>query len=227
MNSGSAGVPPAHSLGQLRGRADGTPALPILLALVLLLSGCVGGAPPADRFYRLDVAAPPVQPAPLLPGVVEVTRFGAEGMTGDRALLYSYQNNPGEERRYSYDMWVEPPPVLVQDQLVRALRHARIANLVVTSDLRVAPDYIIEGRLRRFEQLAGPQPAVMVEADIGVVRLHGNELLMLNTYRVEKPAKTQEAPDAVDAFQAALTEVFARFVTDLAAHSQIPLRQAP
>lgn len=192
-----------------------------LFALILLLGGCFGGTGPSDQFYRLDVPMPAALPSPVLSGVVEVGRFAAEGLTGERALLYSYRDKPDQLSRYGYHLWVDPPPVLLQNQLVRILRETRAASTVVTADLRVPPDVLIEGHLRRFEQIAGGSPAVVVEMDLGVVRLRGGELLQLRTYRVEKSMAGEQPAEAVTAFQAAVGEVFARFLGDLAEKSQI------
>jgi ABC-type uncharacterized transport system auxiliary subunit len=187
---------------------------PLLLAV--LLGACAGPPPPADTFYRLQVPAEAALDPKPLPGVLEVSRFAAEGLTGERALLYSYRDRPDQVMRYRYHIWTDTPPVLLQDQLVRTLRQARAADQVVTSDLNVSPAFVIQGRLRRFEQLAGTPPAVVVEADIGLVRVHGSELLLLNSYRVETPAASDQPGDAVAALQAATGDLFSRFLADLA-----------
>ncbi|MDR3438427.1 ABC-type transport auxiliary lipoprotein family protein [Telmatospirillum sp.] len=188
----------------------------VIAGLLLSLGACVGGGAPPDNFYRVTLPASTVLPAPLLPGVVEVGRFTAEGMTGERAMLYSYRDTPDQVQRYGYQLWTDPPPVLLQNQLVLLLRAGGVAPTVVTADLHVPPDFLIEGRLRRFEQIVGPPSAVRVDMDIGVVRLHGGELLHLASYRVEKPVTSDKPADAVEAYQAALSEIFRRFIADLA-----------
>ena len=188
----------------------------LAIALAVALSGCtMASPPPPDSYYRLEVAAPAALPRPLLPGVVEIKRFNAEGLTGDRALLYSYRDHPDQVLRYSYHLWVDAPPTLLQDQLLRILRQAHAADTVVTSDIDLSPDFVIEGRLRRFEELAGAAPAALVEADIAVVRIHGNQLVMLKSYRVETPAASAQPADAVRAFEAAVGELAGRFLDDL------------
>lgn len=193
----------------------------LILGLVLLLGACFGGTAPSDNFYRLEVPAPAVLPSSPLPGVVEVGRFAAEGLTGERALLYSYRDKPDQVLRYGYQLWVEPPPVLLQNQLVRVLRETHAAPTVVTADLRVPPEFLIEGRLRRFEQIAGAPFSVVVEMDLGVVRLNGSALLLLQSYRAEKPMAGDQPADAVLAYQAAVSEIFGRFLADLAEKPQV------
>jgi ABC-type uncharacterized transport system auxiliary subunit len=111
--------------------------------------------------------------------------------------------------------------VLLQNQLLRLLRDAHVAPTVVTADLHVSPDFLIEGRLHRYEQIIGAPFAVVVEMDLGVVRLHGGELLLLGSYRAEKPMTGDQPSDAVLAYQAAVTEIFGRFLADLKQKQQI------
>ncbi len=87
---------------------------------------------------------------------------------------------------------------------------------VVTADLRVPPDFIVEGRLRRFEQTIGPTAFVRVEMDLGVVRLRGEKLLQLTTYRADKPTTGDRPGDAIAAYRDAVADIFQRFIADLA-----------
>jgi ABC-type uncharacterized transport system auxiliary subunit len=158
----------------------------------------------------------------LFPGIVEVGRFTAEGLAGERFLLYSYRDAPDQIRRFGYHLWGEPPPVLLQDELVGQLRAIHAAPAVVTADLRVPPDFLIEGRLHRFEMIVGPPSAVRVEMDLGVVRLKGGVLLHLANYRVEKPVAGEQPAASVPAFRAAVAELYQRFIDDLAALPKTP-----
>jgi len=185
--------------------------------LTLVLSACAGAPPPPDVFYRLDHRPVNALPSPALPGVVEVATLSSEGLAGDRALLFSSREHPDQVARYSFHFWVEPPPLLVRDELVRLLREAAAAPQVVTANLRVPADFVVEGRLKRFEQVVGGPPAVVVEAELGVVRVHGNELLLLHDYQMETPAAGDAPGDAVAALQLCLDQMLGRFLADLSA----------
>ena len=185
--------------------------------LCLVLSACAAAPPPPDVFYRLDHRQVKALTSPALPGVVEVATLSAEGLAGDRALLSRSREHPDQVARYSYHFWGEPPPLLVRDELVRVLREAGAAAQVVTANLRIPADFIVEGRLKRFEQVVGGAPAVVVEAELGVVRVHGNGLLLLRDYLVETPAAGDTPGDAVAALQLCLDQLLSRFVSDLSA----------
>ncbi len=183
--------------------------------LALTLTSCAGPTPPADQYFRLDVTAPTAMPAPALPGVVEVNRFAAQGLAGERSMLYSRAETPGQVARYSYALWVESPTLLLQNQLIAVMRGARAADLVVSPDLHTPPEHVVQGRILRFEEVLGPTPKVVVELELGVVRLHGGEMRLLRTYRAEAPLNGDKPADAAQGFQTAVGDIFGHFVTDL------------
>ncbi len=103
-------------------------ALLVVLALV-----CAAEPVPQDRYYRLasrpDVASGPATPA--LDATVVVERFGADGLTRDRAIVYSENGSDVEIRRHLYHHWTEPPAELLRDDVVRFLRASGVARRIV------------------------------------------------------------------------------------------------
>ncbi|HIJ37715.1 MAG TPA: ABC transporter [Rhodospirillaceae bacterium] len=194
-------------------------SLPVLL-IFLALTACAGSPPPPDVFFRLETAVVKPLPAPIFAGVLEVQRLGAEGLVAERALLFSEGDQPQQLARYSYHFWTEPPASLLRDQMVTTLRAAGVAKQVVTADLRVPADYVIEGRLRRFEQRTGAAAGVVVDAEIGLIQVRGNRLLMVHDYHLESPAAGNSPEAAVAAFQTALDQLQQRFLGDLAGLAQ-------
>ena len=191
--------------------------IPALL-LVLALGGCAVATPPPDNFHRLSSPTEVTTLAKPLNGTIEVTRPSAEGLAADRALVYSYRDQPNSVQRYGYELWSEPPAALVQQQVIECLRTAKAARMVVSADLGAVPDYTVKGRVHRFEQVVAGQAAVaLVEAELAVTRLRDDRILLLKTYRVEQPAADIGVPAAVRAFDQALAQVCRAFAADLAA----------
>ena len=187
-------------------------------ALVLLLTACGGGsAPPPDSFYRLSADDPGRRYGrPLLPGTVEVGRFSADGVTGERALVYS--NGGQRVRRYSYHHWIDSPPRLIQESLVEALRRVEAAEAVVTPELRLRSDWRVEGQLKRLEhRLTGDGGAEVVLAiEVSVVDARDGGLVMIDGFRSRRQVASTEVEPAVEAFNVALTDVVAEFLDRLA-----------
>lgn len=189
----------------------------VALAVAASVAGCAGGPSPADRYYRLEASPPtPVMDRPVLRGIVQVASLEADGLLAERPLVYSLSGEPFEIRHYNYDLWNEPPGTLVQDQLIRYLRRANLADRVVSTDLRTSGDYAIEGRVHRFEQVIGAPTVVVVELELALIRLSDERLMLLETYDKTVPAANDSAPAVAMAANQALTEIFARFVEDLA-----------
>lgn len=195
----------------LRLAAGGAPAL------ALLAAGCSGGtAPPADSFYRLQAQDPGRRyGTPLLPGTLEVGRFDADGVTGERALVYS--EGAGRLRRYSYHYWVDSPTRLIQKALVESLRTVNAAQTVVTPNLRLLADWRLEGSVDRLEhRLIGEERAeALLAVEFSVVNARDGRLVMIDSFSARRDLASQDVSAAADAFDSALTEVVAQFLDKL------------
>lgn len=201
------------------------PSLPRIAAALLLALATACSSPPAprDTFWRLDVAAPAQGfQVPPLPGVLEVARLDTDGVLSERAL--AYQEGGGAVQRYRYDLWSEPPGVMLQDRITQVLSAANAARRVVTPDLRVPPDYALRGKLRRFEQVAGAGK-VAVEMQLGVVSARDGSLILLKTYATQVRAGAETPAAAVAALGQGVSEILDRFLADLAQASLPPARR--
>lgn len=189
-----------------------------ILAVVAaaLLTACAQPEVPTDHFYRLQVAAPP---APLatarLDGTVEV-ELTADGLVDGRNIIYSDAGKPNELREYHYHFWTEPPKVMLRDQLIAYLRASGVASKVVTHEMRAGPQYVINGKIKRLEKIAGNQPRAMVELELALMRADTGKLLVLGTYGIGVDAKSDTVPAAITAIDKALAQIFAKFVADIA-----------
>ncbi|MEO5337510.1 MAG: PqiC family protein [Magnetospirillum sp. WYHS-4] len=195
---------------------------PIILALGLSLAvaacGGGGGPVPQNTFYRLQVAAPAASgAAAILPGILEVDRFVVEGLTAGRAIVYSDSAKPQELHEYHYHLWTEPPATMLRDELVNFLRAGKAAAQVVTPEVRVSPDYMVRGRILRLERVVGGTPGALVELEMSARKIRGDELLLLKTYKAQVVPSGDAVGEVATAFGKALTDVYGRFLGDLAA----------
>ena len=190
-------------------------ALVIAGVLAGLLNAC-GGAPvvPDDQFYRLQ-AAKPSAGKKLFPGTIEVDRFVADGLTAGRPIIYSETGKSYQVKEYHYRFWTQPPTVMLRDELVTYLRHAKIADVVVTPEMRLAADYVLTGKIRRLENIIGTPPKAVLEIELGLRKSSGGKLIFLDTYRVEMESSGKGVGNAVASLNTALTSIYGKFVDDL------------
>ena len=183
------------------------------LAAAALLANCGGAPPPSESFYRLT---PAIQVAPRaggpLPGAVEVPSFRADGLLGDRSILY--RKGSSNVAGYSYHLWWTVPTVLVQQSLIDTLRRATAFETVAGPEMKLNRAFEIIGRIRRFEQ-NGASVIVELELNLRPSRAGGGTLL-LKTYTQEIAAADASVPAAVAAFSTAFDHIWAEFITDLA-----------
>lgn len=185
------------------------------LVLALALAACQQPSVTQDQFYRLDVLAPAAQASARLSGTLEVERLASDGLTAERPIVYSEAGNNTTLQEYHYHFWVEPPPIMLRDQLTSYLRAAALASTVVTADMRARADYVVGGRIKRFERTVGSRNAAVVELELWLRRSADNRLVLLNSYRVENPAERDSVADAVNAMNQAVGTIFSRFLEDI------------
>ncbi len=194
--------------------------VPTALALGVAAAGCAGGSAPKTHYYRLEPGQPAARSAPHFDGVLEVERLGATGLLQTRPIVKADASPPHALSQYSYHFWTEAPPEMLQHQLADYLRSANVARTVVTPELRVEPDFVVSGRLRRFEQLSLPGGSgVVVEMELNLSREHDDRLLWHETYTAERSASGPDVSSAVSSLGGALDEIYGRFVDDITSRS--------
>ncbi len=189
------------------------PALGLIAAG--FLAACGSAAPvPEDQFYRL-VVSQPASSKTLFPGIMEVDRFVADGLTAGRPIVYSETGKPFQVKEYHYHFWTQPPTVMLRDELVSYLRARKVSDTVVTPEMRVTPDYILTGKIKRLEKVVGDPPKAVLELELSLRKASGDNILHLDTYRVETVSDGPGVDDAVKSLNTALTSIYGKFVHDL------------
>lgn len=191
------------------------------LLLAVALAGCMSQPPvPTDRYYRLTPPDPaPAAAQPVFAGTLGVAPLDSDGLHSERALLYVDQQRPLELRRYHYHFWADPPPQLVQSQLLNYLRRAGIARNVVRSDSPVTVDHLVSGRLQRFERIVGKsQVKVAVAMELGVDRGARGGPGWRASYQAVVAAKDRSMYATVQAYNVAFGRICAEFLGDLRRH---------
>ncbi|NQU62546.1 MAG: membrane integrity-associated transporter subunit PqiC [Rhodospirillales bacterium] len=187
----------------------------LLLSIGLVAACSTAERVPEDKFYRLAAVKPSPLPKMLFPGTLEVDRFVADGLTAGRPIVYSVAGKPYQVKEYHYHFWTQPPTVMLRDELVSYLRQAKISDQVVTPELRVSPDYVLTGKIKRLEKIIGTPPKAVLELELGLRKATGGKLIFLDTYRIETQSADSGVDDAVNSLNTSLSSIYAKFVADL------------
>lgn len=184
---------------------------------LLLLVGCFNSAPPVprDHYYRISVPTPARSDVPMLQGVVAVAPLEADGLLRERPLLYSASGQSYEMQQHDYHYWIDPPPRMLQFQLIDYLRSSGLANTVVAPDLRVNADYNLSGRIKRLERLlGGGPPRVVAELELALVEISSQRLILVRSYDAEVRATDNSVTASITALNTALSRIFHSFLVD-------------
>jgi len=186
------------------------------LASVLWLLGCSTPPQPPDQFYRVYADDIPQSTEPVrLSGVLMVRRFLSDGLVGERSVVYGTSTSENSLFQYHYHHWTESPTRMLQEQLVPYLRKANLADEVVTPDVQIDARYELLGKIRRLEQIRGDAPRVVVELEFALTDRDQGELLSLKSYATEVACTDDSLVAVMDAFNEAVSDVFARLVADV------------
>ena len=192
--------------------------LNLIFASIGFLTAC-GSAPPVpeDQYYRLQAiyASEPLTTKPLA-GTIEVDRFVADGLTSERAIVYSDIQKPNQVRAYHYDFWIKPPTVMLRDELVSFLRKSKISDAVVTPEMRVNAEYALTGKIKHLEQVKMESGyRTILEVELGLRHPNTGKLLFLDTYRLENDARGSSVGAAVKSLNTALSIIYSEFLTSI------------
>ena len=181
----------------------------------VLVAACMAPSVPKEQYFRLVAAPANGKLAHPLAGILEASPLGADGVTGERPLLYTANGGVKlEQRNYAY--WTELPTAMIRDQLVAYLRSAGAAEQVVPSELRIAAAYRIQGEIKRLEQSAGDKHDLgILELELSVIDENSDQLILSRVYHTEQPAADHSIDAAVAALNAGLQDVLKRFAADI------------
>ena len=195
-----------------------------VLALVCF-SGC--GKTKPSRYYQLTVpaAGAPTMTAPTVPATIIVGRLQTSDVYKDTQLVYSV--GPQQMGTYDRERWIGPPPMLIQEVLLRELRASGHYEGVHYPESNVIGDYALRGRLYDFKEVdSGGVPAARLTMDMELRDIKTGTAVWVFSYTHDEPVSTKTVPDVVAALnnnvQRAAGEVSAGLEQYFSTH---PLKQ--
>jgi len=185
-----------------------------LLLATLALTACAAPPVPKEQYFRL-VATPATETvAHPLAGFLEVVPFAADGVAGERPLLFTANGVKLEQRNYAY--WTDVPVAMLRDQAIAYFRSAGIADKVVPSELRLGGAYRIQGDIKRLEQaVVNKKSTGIIEIELSLIDENSDALVLSKIYHSEQPAADDSIDAAVTALDAGLNDILKRFTADI------------
>jgi len=188
----------------------------LALAATVALAACSAPTVPDFTYYRLPRPEPlEAAPKPLY-GDIVVDVFAADGLYGDQALIYATDPGALELRQYHYQLWTDPPTRVLQRRMIEQLRKTGIAG-EITDELPAShPAIRVSGIILRFDRAPNETGGFTATVALKLRADDASGVPMLDDYyRAEKPAADTTMRATVDAYGAALDQVFAAFYADL------------
>ena len=186
-----------------------------LVGALSFLSACAQAPVPDDHYYRLNLSNSAATPDVKLNGIVEVERLIADGLLDNRPILFTGSAQSTEIQSYHYHFWTLPPSIMLQNAITAKLQQTNGAKSIVTPNLRIEPDYILAGKIFRFEQVKGAKNQVIVSLELSLKNAKLESLIHLNTYSVEIPTRDASVASAVTAFSSGVDKIITAFLKDL------------
>jgi ABC-type uncharacterized transport system auxiliary subunit len=190
----------------------------LIVLLSLLLTGCGTVAPiPEDVFLRLQLTTAPVlAETPWGAEEVRVTPLVASGVHKERALVYT-SDHGSSLHQANHLLWIDHPEHMLQHEIARYLRAAKIAPQVLTEH-STHTRLVVSGRLLRFEQVTQDGlPSMSVEIELMVRDAPRDRRLFEKAYAVTETQDERTATAAALAMSRAVATLCAAFVADVSA----------
>jgi ABC-type uncharacterized transport system auxiliary subunit len=181
--------------------------------MVLVLAGCGSMKPlPSDTFYRLNIV-PAAGGEPWTEKPIRVAKFRASGVHRERAIAYSTESDIAI-KQYRYQLWIDSPERLLQNELFAYLRADRVAPAITESP--TTGGYEIRGTVRRFERIveAGRVSVVVALAFEIVAPGSGETTVLAREYEESLAVESEEMTATATAMSRSVSSIFQRFVAD-------------
>jgi cholesterol transport system auxiliary component len=191
------------------------PVRALAVGALVALTACAQDPVPQDQFHRLNLPTTSNAAGPKFNGVVEVERLIADGLIDSRPILFTASAKSAEVQSYHYHFWTEPPSIMLQKAVTAKLRQANAAKSIVTPNLRIEPDFILSGKILRFEQIVGSANKVVISLELSLKNAKLEQLIHLDTYTVELPSQNASVGSAVAAFSLGVDKILSAFLNDL------------
>jgi ABC-type uncharacterized transport system auxiliary subunit len=183
-------------------------AAALATGIVLLLAAC--GAARPIKYYSLDPPDVPHAAQPLDVALL-VGHVRAPTLYRDTRIVYRASTN--EMGVYEEHRWVEAPPLMAEEMILESLRKSGRYKSVQLLSSNAQGDYIVRGRLERFEQVEGKPLSARVWLHLSLYDPKSGQVVWTQPYQHDEEASGGD----LNAVVAALDKNLQQGIVELAA----------
>jgi ABC-type uncharacterized transport system auxiliary subunit len=181
---------------------------PVAAACAAILAGC--GAARPIKYYTLD--PPAVTPAAQrLDTALLIGRISAPILYRDTRIVY--RTGANETGLYEDHRWAAAPSQIVEEMLLESLRKSRRYRSVQLVASNAQGDYVLRGRIERFEQVEGKPLTTRVWLHLRLYDPKEGHTVWTQNYEQDVDVSGNDLPSVV----AALDQNLQRGVQELTA----------
>ena len=150
--------------------------------------------------------------------------FRADGVHGERPILYANDADSLKTSQYHYQLWNDPPPTMVQRRLQEIFTKAGVASYVTDRLGLREPAYRLQGSIYRFERVLveGQPQEVVVGIRLRLLADTGSKPYFESDELVRLPVSGDRVEDSAVALTAGIDEIGRRFIAALQARRGQP-----
>lgn len=184
----------------------------LVLAFILPLYGCTPLKPQtAAMDYRLEPDVANISRFHRHDGILRIERPQANAGVSSRRIAYRLA--PYQLQFYTKSRWSDAPTRMIRASLTDAFNASGLFTAAIEGN-HLSADYLLTSQLLRLEQQlsADEQPAVRLQLRYQLIVLPERRLLASGVISTHAPSPSRDAPGAVTAANAALTELLEQLV---------------
>ena len=185
----------------------------------LLAGGCGvgGGQIPDTRFFVIDYRVPaPSQAGQVLPVTVGVESFRSDAVYRTDRMVY--RKVPYRVDFYPYERWGARPDEFVTDRLLDHLEASRRFKEVVRASGGATTDYLVRGRVKRFEEVGSDNGkfSALAQVEIFLVERRSGKVLLQRQLSHSAEAKSRPPQGFVEAMAESLKNLLSEATGQIA-----------
>lgn len=187
----------------------------VVALLAVLPASCVSllpdaGAPP--KLYTLTPASDfPPTPSRVSSQILVDEPVSPASLDTERIAL---ARSPTSVDYFAAADWTDRAPIMVQSLLVQSFENSGRLTAIGRESLSLRADYILRIELRHFEAdyALRQTPSAFIQVGVKLVKMPDRVIVAQRTIETRVPARENQMPAIIDAFDAALHQVMQQIV---------------